>query len=72
MDDTGDYFHINGEYVAPLNKRLIAKAVSAASAQAPRPRESREQRHGPPPVVTVRRKRTPIFASQDASSTGDS
>lgn len=57
VDSNGDFFQINGEYVAPLNKRLIVKAVKAAQGRAP-------SRYDPPtpgsasmPIVTVRRSR---------------
>jgi hypothetical protein len=58
VDSNGDFFQINGEYIAPLNKRLIAKAVKAAQGRAP-------SRYEPPgvrraasaPIVTVRRSR---------------
>lgn len=55
VDGNGDFFQINGEYVAPLNKRLIAKAIKAAQGRA-------QSRYEPPrtasaPIVTVRRSR---------------
>lgn len=56
VDDSGEYFQINGAYVAPLTKRHIAKAISAAQRHAPAPpKPPRPQ--SPSPVVTVRRRR---------------
>ena len=58
VDGNGDYFQINGEYIAPLNKRHVSKAVSAAQARAPsQPMPRRPQTPAPMPVVTVRRRR---------------
>jgi hypothetical protein len=56
VDGNGNYFQVNGEYIAPLNKRHVGKAVSAAQMRAP----SQHTPRRPPsaaPVVTVRRKR---------------
>ncbi|HEY0855881.1 MAG TPA: hypothetical protein VGE16_02420 [Albitalea sp.] len=60
VDQEGDYFQVNGEYVSPLNKRLIGKAVSAAKARAPAQRIPPPQRSAPAPVVTVRRRRVAL------------
>jgi hypothetical protein len=62
VDSNGDYFQVNGEYVAPLNKRFIAKAVSAARSHVPSRHEAVRQRTAPPPVVTVRRSRVAVSA----------
>jgi hypothetical protein len=71
MDGNGDYFQVNGEYVAPLNKRLIAKAVSSANAQAPRPHERPRPQATATPVVTVRRKRIPMPPPREPLAKGD-
>ena len=57
VDDNGDFFQINGEYVAPLNKRLIAKAVKAAQGRAQSRYEPPRPRTASAPIVTVRRSR---------------
>ena len=59
VDGNGDYFQVNGEYVAPLNRRLIAKAVSSAGGGAPSRYEPPRPRSGAAstPIVTVRRRR---------------
>lgn len=56
VDSEGAYFQVNGAYVAPLNKRLIGKAVSAAS-RAPARHPPAVKRPASTPVVTVRRRR---------------
>ena len=66
VDSNGDYFQVNGEYVAPLNKRFIAKAVSAARSHVPSQYEAFRQRTAPPPVVTVRRSRSALRGSRTA------
>lgn len=71
VDTNGDYFQVNGEYVTPLNKRLIAKAVSAASGRPPRLREPHKRQSAAPPVVTVRRKRVPVSSTLRIQATGD-
>lgn len=70
VDGNGDFFQINGEYVAPLNKRLIGKAVKAAQGraqsryEAPRPASA--------PIVTVRRRRLAgSFPPPNPASAGD-
>jgi hypothetical protein len=62
VDSNGDYFQVNGEYVAPLNKRFMAKAVSVARSHVPSRHEAVRQRTAPPPVVTVRRSRVAVSA----------
>jgi hypothetical protein len=59
VDSNGNYFQVNGEYVAPLNKRLIGKAVSAARSRMPARYIAPPKRVASPPVVTVRRSRIP-------------
>ena len=54
VDDNGEYFQVNGEYVAPLKKRFIAKAVSAAQNRMPPRHQAPGQRTTVPPVVTAR------------------
>ena len=57
VDGNGDFFQINGEYVAPLNKRLIARAVKAAQGRAQSRYEAPRPRTASAPIVTVRRSR---------------
>lgn len=64
VDGHGAHFLVNGEFVAPLNKRFIAKAVSAARSHVPLRHEKVRQRTASPPVVTVRRSRTAVSALQ--------
>lgn len=70
VDQEGAYFQVNGEYVCPLNKRLIGKAVSAAKGRAPAParRTPATQRSISAPVVTVRRRRLAADAMQQRAS----
>lgn len=60
VDQEGAYFQVNGEYVSPLNKRLIGKAVSAAKGRAPARSTPAPQRSTSVPVVTVRRRRVAV------------
>jgi len=69
VDGNGDYFQVNGEYVSPLNKRYIAKAISAAQSHVPSRYEPPRQRSASPPVVTVRRSRVPFSALQQRAGT---
>jgi hypothetical protein len=57
VDGNGNYFQVNGQYIAPLNKRHIGKALSAAQARAPSQRTARRPQSAATPVVTVRRRR---------------
>lgn len=57
VDDDGDYFQVNGQYVARLNKRLIAKAVSTAQRRPASRALPTRQRPASTPIVTVRRSR---------------
>jgi hypothetical protein len=68
VDSEGAYFQVNGAYVAPLNKRLIGKAVSAAS-RAPARHAPAAKRAVAAPVVTVRRRR--VIAAPAQSSAGN-
>lgn len=72
VDGNGDYFQVNGEYVAPLNKRFkrfIAKAVSAAQRRVPYRHDPPTQRSAPTPVVTVRRSRMAACALHQRACT---
>ncbi|CAG1019644.1 hypothetical protein BURC_04549 [Burkholderiaceae bacterium] len=60
VDHEGAYFQVNGEYISPLNKRLIGKAVSAAKGRAPARSTPAPQRSTSAPVVTVRRRRVAV------------
>lgn len=72
VDGNGDFFQINGEYVAPLNKRLIAKAVKAAQRRAPTRYERPRPRSASAPIVTVRRSRlADSVAPPNTASGGD-
>lgn len=66
VDGEGAYFQVNGAYVAPLNKRLIAKAVAAAS-RAPARHPPAVKRPASAPVVTVRRRRIVALPSQPSA-----
>lgn len=57
VDGNGNYFQVNGEYIAPLNKRHVGKAISAAQMRAPSQHTPRRPPSAAAPVVTVRRKR---------------
>ncbi len=57
VDGNGNYFQVNGQYIAPLNKRHVGKAVSVAQARAPLQQTSRRPQSAATPVVTVRRRR---------------
>jgi hypothetical protein len=58
VDGNGDFFQVNGEYVTPLNKHLISRAVKAAQGRAPsRDEPPRPRGVAAAPVVTVRRSR---------------
>ena len=73
VDEAGGYFQVNGEYVAPLGKHVIAKAISAAQAREPHRNAPPRAPSGSAPVVTVRRRRAVVPPSQKGSgtSTGD-
>jgi len=72
VDGDGDFFQINGEYVAPLNKRLIAKAVKAAQGRAPSRYDPPRPRSASAPIVTVRRSRLAASAPPaNRASAGD-
>ena len=71
VDSQGEYFQVNGQHLAPLNKRLIAKAVAAAQKRAPG-RGAPPPKPRPAPVVTVKRRRFPTSALQHTSgASGD-
>jgi hypothetical protein len=68
VDDNGTYFQVNGVYVAPLSKRVVAKAVTAAQGRSARSEPPRPQ-SGSTAVVTVRRRRVVVSPTQIVADT---
>ena len=70
VDENGGYFQVNGEYVAPLGKHVVAKAISAAQAREASRNEPPRPPSGSTPVVTVRRRRAIVPPSRKVSGKG--
>lgn len=59
MTEDGQYVQVVGDYVTPLNSSQLTRAMAKAKPEEPSyPVQRTVARVGPPPVVTIKRRRT--------------
>ncbi len=59
MTEDGQYVQVVGDYVTPLNGSQLTRAMAKAKPEEPSyPVQKAAARVGPPPVVTIKRRRT--------------
>lgn len=57
----GDYVQVVGDFIAPLNRAQLSRAVAAATAMGTYGEMRPVQRPAPAPVVSVKRRRVPVI-----------
>jgi hypothetical protein len=59
MTENGQYVQVVGDYVTPLNSSQLTRAMTKVKPEEPSyPVQKTVSRVGPPPVVTIKRRRT--------------
>jgi hypothetical protein len=59
MTEDGQYVQVVGDYVTPLNSSQLTRAMTKVKPEEPSyPVQKTVSRVGPPPVVTIKRRRT--------------
>ena len=59
MTEDGQYVQVVGDHVTPLNTAQLTRAMAKVKPEAPSyPVQKTLARTGPPPVVTIKRRRT--------------
>ena len=58
----GEFVQVVGDFVIPLNKKKIESALTKAGGADAGPAPRIATKTGPPPVVTIKRRRIPVMA----------